>query len=222
VSVRLYVFDLDGTLVDSLRDLAESANLLLARCGASPLEEAVVASMVGDGAATLVARVFAAAGVAAPADALARFLAAYETRLLDHTRTYEGMPAVLRALGAQASMAVLTNKPREATLRILSGLHLDTHFDRDAIVGGDEAFPRKPDPAGLAHLCGRAGISVRDTLMVGDSAVDWRTARAAGTQVCLARYGFGFRGFPSDLLRGDELIIDRPSDLLTLRGPGEA
>src|ERR1700704_5168461 len=91
VGFRLFVFDLDGTLVDSRRDLADSANLLLASAGAPPLSEEAIGHMVGDGAVTLVARVFAVAGVTAPADALARFLAIYDTRLLEHTRPYPGM-----------------------------------------------------------------------------------------------------------------------------------
>ena len=67
-------------------------------------------------------------------------------------------------------------------------------------------------PASL-HLCARAGVSAAETAMVGDSAVDWRTARAVGTHICLARYGFGFREFPRAELRGDEILLDRPADL---------
>ena len=214
MSVRLFVFDLDGTLVDSLRDLADSANALLAQCGARPLGEHEVGAMVGEGAATLVSRAFAAVTLVPPADALARFLAIYDTKLLDHTRVYEGMPAVLEALGARASLAVLTNKPRAATERILDGLRLSRFFAADAIIGGDGPLARKPDPAGLAHLCARAGVSAAEAAMVGDSAVDWRTARAFGARVCLARYGFGFREFPRTELRGDEILLDRPADLI--------
>jgi phosphoglycolate phosphatase len=215
VSIRLFVFDLDGTLVDSLRDLSNSANALLAACGAPPLDEAVIGAMVGDGAATLVARAFSAAGVPPPADALDRFLAIYETKLLDYTCPYEGVPDVLAALAARASLAVLTNKPRAATLRILAGFDLAGFFEDQAIVGGDGPFVRKPDPAALLQLCARARVGAGETMMVGDSAVDWRTARNAGTGICLARYGFGFRGFPEAELREGEHVIDRPVELLS-------
>jgi 2-phosphoglycolate phosphatase len=214
--IRLFVFDLDGTLVDSLRDLADSANALLAACGARPLGEAAIGSMVGDGAATLITRAFAAAGVAPPADALDRFLAIYDTRLLNHTRPYDGIPEVLAALGARASLALLTNKPRGATRRILAGVDLIGCFGEDATVGGDGPFPRKPDPSGLLHLCARAGVRTDAAMLVGDSAIDWRTARNAGTRICLARYGFGFRGFPQAELSAGETVIDAPQDLLQL------
>ena len=218
MTIRLFVFDLDGTLVDSLRDLADSANALLAACGARPLGEAAIGGMVGDGAATLVARAFSAAGVPPPAGALDRFLAIYDAKLLDHTRPYEGIPGVLAALGARTSLAVLTNKPLAATRRILEGLDLARFFDDDAIVGGDGPFSRKPDPAGLLHLCAAAGVGAGEAMMVGDSVVDWRTARQAGTQICLVRYGFGFREFPPAELGGVETVIDRPADLLGLAG----
>jgi phosphoglycolate phosphatase len=214
VTIRLVVFDLDGTLVDSLRDLADSANALLAECGAQPLDESAVGSMVGDGAGTLVARAFAAAGIQKPADALERFLAIYETRLLDHTRAYAGIPETLETLRSRTSLAVLTNKPREATVRILAGLNLAGFFGDGAVIGGDGPFPRKPEPGGLVHLCARAGVSPGAAAMVGDSAVDWRTARSAGTRICLASYGFGFRQFPRGELNGDEQIVEQPADLI--------
>jgi phosphoglycolate phosphatase len=213
---RLYVFDLDGTLIDSLRDIAESANALLETCGARPLPEETIGRMVGDGAATLIARAFAAAGIERPADALDRFLSIYDTRILKHTRAYPKVPEVLKTLSARASLAVLTNKPLRATRLILDGLDLARHFDDDAIVAGDGAFGRKPDPAGLRHLVSRAGVSSSATLLVGDSIVDWRAARNAFTCVCLARYGFGFEGFSVDDLEPADHVIDAPVDLLSL------
>lgn len=213
---HLIVFDLDGTLVDSRRDIAESANALLETCGARPLPEETIGRMVGEGAATLVARAFAAAGMERPADALERFLAIYDGRLLKHTRPYPQMPEVLETLGARAALAVLTNKPLGATRAILAGLGLARHFDEDAIVGGDGPFARKPDPAGLRHLVSRAGVSPSATLLVGDSFVDWRAARNASTGVCLARYGFGFEGFPINELDPADQVIDAPIDLLAL------
>ena len=172
--------------------------------------------MVGDGAATLVARAFAAAGTPPPADALDRFLAIYDTRLLKHTRPYPQIPDVLEALGARTALAVLTNKPLAATRSILSGLGLARYFDEKAIVGGDGPFARKPDPAGLRHLVSRAGIPPSAALLVGDSIVDWRAARNAATGVCLARYGFGFEDFPLDELDSSDRLIDTPGDLLRL------
>jgi len=214
---RLFVFDLDGTLIDSERDIADSANLLLESCGATTLDEEVVAQMVGEGAALLVQRAFAAAGAPAPPDALARFLAIYDARLLDHTRPYEGIANVLEALGRRAALGVLTNKPLAATRRILDGLDLARHFPSDAVIGGDGPFPRKPNPRGLQHLTAQAGATEASTLLVGDSIIDWRTAKQAGTAVCLARYGFGFRNFPvAELVQGVDRLVDAPRDLLAL------
>jgi len=213
VSFDLIVFDLDGTLVDSKRDIAESANATLVECGAAPLAEDAIGRMVGDGAPVLVARAFAAAGSPRPADALDRFLAIYDARLLKHTRPYEGIPELLADLGRRASLAVLTNKPIEATRRILDGLDLTGHFRPGSILGGDGPFPRKPDPSGLRHLMTAAGASSTATVLVGDSVVDWRTAVAASTSVCLARYGFGWEGFPVDELDADAWVADTPGDL---------
>src|SRR5438477_436272 len=118
---RLVVFDLDGTLVDSRRDLTASVNQLIAQRGGRPLPEASVGRMVGDGAATLVSRAFASAGLAIDPDALPRFLAIYDQHLLEHTRPYAGIPEVLSALETRATLAVLTNKPLRATQEILAG-----------------------------------------------------------------------------------------------------
>jgi len=213
---RLFVFDLDGTLIDSRRDIADAANLLLRDCGAEPLPEDRLGRMVGDGAATLVARAFAASGVEQPPDALERFVAIYGRMLLNHTRPYAGIPEVLEALASRAALAVLTNKPLASTRRILAGLELARFFAEDAVIGGDGPFPRKPDPAGLRHLAARAGTAHGDTLLIGDSIIDWRTARAASTSICLARYGFGFEGFPRDQLSEHDRVIDHPAQLAVL------
>jgi phosphoglycolate phosphatase len=213
---RLVVFDLDGTLVDSRRDLANAANLVLEEFGASPLSEAAVGRMVGNGAAALVARAFAASRVPLPSDALDRFLAIYAERLLVHTRAYPGIPEVLEALQPRVALAVLTNKPRGATGEILAGLELARYFEDDAIIGGDGPFPRKPDPAGLRRLVDRAGTSAAETLLVGDSSVDLRTARAARTSICLASYGFGFETVLADEIEPTDCVIDTPFELLAV------
>lgn len=211
----MIVFDLDGTLVDSRRDLAESANELLQESGAVPLAEETIGRMVGDGAATLVSRVFAASGIRQPPDALRRFLSLYNGRLLRFTRPYEGIAEVLADLQPRATLAVLTNKPLAATRSILDGLELSRHFGA-RVVGGDGLFPRKPLPAGLQHLIADAALLPTTTMLVGDSVIDWRTAHAAGAVSCVARYGFGFFGFPVDELTSDDRVIDRPGELLAL------
>jgi phosphoglycolate phosphatase len=214
--LSLVAFDLDGTLVNSRQDIADSANALLIECGGPALSEEQIGKMVGDGAATLVARAFKAAAVAAPPDALARFLNLYDARLLDHTQAYEGTEELLERLRSRVTLAVLTNKPLAATLRILDGLNLSQFFDRALTFGGDGPHPRKPDPAGLLALVGAAGATAATTMLVGDSLADWRTAHAAGTRVCMVRYGFGFENFPADQLVADDLAIDTPAELENL------
>jgi phosphoglycolate phosphatase len=216
VELRLIVFDLDGTLVDSRRDIADAANALLVSCGAEPIPEDGIGRMVGEGAATLVARAFTASGIERPPDALERYLAFYETRLLNHTRPYDGIPAALEALGRRTALAVLTNKPIASTRRILEGLDLARYFPEGAVFGGDGPFPRKPSPAGLRQLTANANANAESTLMVGDSAIDWQTARAARARACLVRYGFGFDSVPVGELGPDDRVIGSPSELLTL------
>ncbi len=210
----LVVFDLDGTLVDSRRDIAESANAALVSFGAEPLPEETIGRMVGDGAPVLIARACAAAGVESTREALTRFLSIYHSRLLTWTRPYDGMIDVLDHLAGRTSLAVLTNKPLAATRGILDGLELTRYFPAAVTLGGDGVFARKPDPSGLRHLMERAGAAAEDTLLVGDSLVDWRTSQAAGTAICLARYGFGWEGFPIAELPADAWLIDRPRELL--------
>ena len=213
--MRLIVFDLDGTLIDSRRDLADAANALIVERGGAPLDVDTVASMVGEGAALLVRRALAAAGVTRDDldAALKRFLELYDERLLAHTRLYDGTRETLDALRARTSLAVLTNKPQRPTERILAGLGIAAHFRW--VIGGDTTHGRKPDPAGLNHVISIADATPDSTIMVGDSAIDLRTARAAGTRVCLVRYGFGFRTAAGHLA-GDELLIDRPAQLVDI------
>ena len=213
-SIALIVFDLDGTLVDSHRDLADAANKMLLEFGATPLAADEITAMVGDGAAMLVRRVLKRGGlvVTDARHALERFLVHYDERLLATTKPYDGMEETLRALRAEGrQLAVLTNKPHRASVRILEGLGLLALFSD--VVGGDTAYGRKPDPAGLLAVVSNANATPAETLFVGDSAVDLATARAAGTAICLARYGFGYR-FKDGDFDGAEMFIDAPRDLV--------
>lgn len=211
MSLALLVFDLDGTLIDSRRDLADAANALIVEHGGSPLPVETIAGMVGEGAARLVRRALAAAGGRLDVERdLPRFLELYDERMLAHTVVYEGTREMLDTAAAQSTLALLTNKPQHHTDAILRGLDLD-HYFRWAI-GGDTAHGRKPDPAGINHLMALAKTTPGCTVLIGDSAVDLRTARAAGTRLCLVRYGFGYQTVGNERAQTD-LVADRPADV---------
>ena len=207
---RLIAFDLDGTLVDSSRDLADSINVLLAERGVAPLPQDDITKMVGEGARTLVGRALAVSGIPDTPDALRRFLTIYDTRLLKHTRPYDGLPDVVRAARAHARVALLTNKPLAASEKVLAGLGLRDLFDD--VIGGDGPYRRKPDPAGLRALMERAGAAPADTLMVGDSRIDYETAASASTKCCLAAYGFSHHSLEG-ISTGDAWVVSDASEL---------
>jgi phosphoglycolate phosphatase len=183
----LAVFDLDGTLVDSLDDLHASVNHALRSLGLPARSRAEVRGYVGEGARTLLERaVEPSEHLVEPA--LAAWRAHYEAHCLDRTRSFPGIAALLA--GARCPLAVLTNKPGALARRILDGLDLLPRFA--AVVGGDEA-PRKPDPAGLLGILARAGASPAEAVLVGDSRHDVATARAAGVRMIAVTWGLGTR-----------------------------
>jgi phosphoglycolate phosphatase len=208
---RLIVFDLDGTLIDSRQDLADSANALIIERGGRPLPDREIVRMVGEGAALLVRRALAAAGLPWDESSVARFLDLYDERLLRTTKPYAGVVDALAALADWAVIAVLTNKPIAPATRLIESLGL-ARFTR-TVVGGDGPFPRKPDPSSLRHLMTAHHAAPAQTVLVGDSRVDFDTARAAGAHVCLARYGFGYEQFPLSQLTGDEGLVDEPAQI---------
>jgi phosphoglycolate phosphatase len=203
---RLAVFDLDGTLVDSLDDLHASVSHALATVGLPPRTRAEVRGYVGEGARVLLAR------AVAPQDellepALAAWRRHYETHCLDRTVAYPDIPALLA--GAGRVLAVHTNKPGAMARKILAGLGLLPRFAE--VVGGDDA-PRKPDPAGLLGIMARTGATSAETVFVGDSRHDVETARAAGVEVVAVTWGLGSR---ADLVAaGATRFVERTSDLV--------
>jgi len=216
VSFRHFVFDLDGTLIDSRQDLADAANALLAQHEAPPLPVPDVVAMVGEGARTLVDRVLRRAGLSVDLDAaLAAFLEAYDVRLANHTRAYAGIRAALEALtDAGCRLSVLTNKPQQATDRVLEALDLRAPFA--AVLGGDTLLGRKPEPGGLLTLVTGAGIPATETVMVGDSWVDVHTAAAAGVDACLVTWGFGYVGVDAATRTAVRWHVHLPDELITL------
>ena len=205
MTARLAILDLDGTLLDTLDDLAAAVNAALAEVGLPPRAAGEVRGFVGEGARRLLER-----AVAPRAELLEPALAAwwrhYEAHCLDATRPYPGIPGVLA--GAGRRLAVHTNKPGALARKILAGLGLLDRFA--AVVGGDEA-PRKPDPAGTLTLVERMGATPASTVFIGDSRVDLMTARAAGIPAVAVTWGFASRAELATA--GATRWADRPADL---------
>jgi phosphoglycolate phosphatase len=204
---RLAIFDLDGTLVDSLDDLHASVSHALRAVGLPLRSREEVHGYVGEGARMLLER-----AVAPRTDllepALAAWRAHYEVHCLDHTRLYPGLEPLLA--GAGRVLAVHTNKPGAMARRILAGLGVLPRFA--AVTGGDEA-PRKPDPAGAREIMAGAGASPAETVFVGDSRVDLATARAAGVAFVAVTWGFASRAELASA--GATVFVERVDDLRT-------
>jgi phosphoglycolate phosphatase len=212
---RLLVFDLDGTLVDSSRDIAASVNAALARVapGTAAIPLDAILSYVGEGARLLVERSLRHSGLGLSADqVLTVYLECYAERLLDTTRLYPGVAEALEAL-AGTTLAVLTNKPGDLSRAILKGLGVAGRFAR--VRGAGDVPSRKPDPAGLLGLMAEVSAMASETWMVGDSATDVDVARAAGVRVAGVTWGF----HPGALrAAGPDRLIDDPRELALLAG----
>jgi phosphoglycolate phosphatase len=192
--VDAIAFDLDGTLVDSIGDLAHALNATLAGDGCAPLATATIRDLVGKGIPHLARRAYALARGEAPGDdeleaIVARYFAHYEATLGERSAPYPGVVEGLERLRAAAMpLAIVTNKATRFVQPHLERASFGDWFD--AIVGGDDAPAKKPDPAPLALAAARLGVDVRRMLMVGDSANDVACARAAGAPVVAVSYGY--------------------------------
>jgi len=182
------VFDLDGTLIDSRRDITTAVNRTRERYDLPPLALEEVVGMVGEGARLLVERAFPELPADRLDEALVLYLAAYREVCLDETRPYPGVPEMLAALAERYPMALLSNKGEELSRLILAGVGLDPWFRE--VLGGDSLPTRKPDPAGLRLLADRLGTPVDRLLLVGDTPIDAETAYAAGCPFALVEWGF--------------------------------
>ena len=199
MNCELLIFDLDGTLVDSAPDLRIAVNRVLAVQGGDPLDLAQIRRMVGDGAAQLLARAFAARNLTAadPDAALRQFFAAYAADPTANTVLYADVSETLAALQRRGiPMAVCTNKPEAPARIVLERLGIATYFRE--VVGGDTHPFRKPDPRMLEGLLRSFGVPAGRALMVGDSEVDAATAQAARVPFALMTYGYR-RGSAQDI-----------------------
>jgi len=217
--IRLLVFDLDGTLIDSRLDLIHSVNATLRHIGRPQLDGDVIASYVGDGAPALIRRALGGdEDDGLHRTALEYFLGYYRLHKLDHTTVYEGIPEVLAQLGQpsnglQREMAVLSNKPVHPSRDIVHAMGLGDYFV--SIYGGNSFPTKKPDPQGIQTILQETGIAAAETLMIGDSSIDVLTGRNAGLWTCGVTYGFAphsLEEVPPDVL------VETPRELGELLG----
>ncbi|HKQ87148.1 MAG TPA: HAD-IA family hydrolase [Candidatus Acidoferrales bacterium] len=206
--VRLLIFDLDGTLIDSRLDLVHSVNATLDHLGRPLLPHETIESYVGNGVAALIHRALGPGDAEEEAKhAQEFFLAYYRAHMLDNTVLYPGVREALDALRGR-SMAVLTNKPVRFSEEILNGLDAARYFR--FVYGGNSFSCKKPDPVGVQTLLRDLGASTNEAMMVGDSGVDVRTARNAGIWSCGVTYGLGLESMRAD---PPDLMLDTLADL---------
>jgi phosphoglycolate phosphatase len=208
----LLIFDLDGTLVDSKKDLTASVNHIRHQFELPTLTEDEIAAFIGDGALMLIRRALGTKATEVNVQAgLQMFLAYYRAHMLDCTSLYPGVHETLERLADVSRLAVLTNKPVHFSCAMLDGLGIYKHFA--AVYGGNSFDKKKPDPVGIFQILSDTKGHRERTWMIGDSAVDVLTGRNASVKTCGGTYGYAtetFKEVPPDFL------IDHFSDLEAL------
>jgi phosphoglycolate phosphatase len=214
---RAVLFDLDGTLLDTLQDIADATNEALCQSGFPPHELEAYKYMVGEGRKALARHALPEGyrDAVTVSHMVARIDEEYSRRWVDHTRPYPGISGLLDGLTARnIRMAVLSNKAQDFTGISVSSMLAQWHFD--VVIGASESMPLKPDPAAALMIARRLDILPAEFIYLGDSGIDMKTATAAGMYPVGALWGFR----PADelLLSGAKTIIKQPAELLGLLG----
>jgi phosphoglycolate phosphatase len=217
-STRAVIFDLDGTLVDSLPDIAWHLNAALADAGLATYTDAQIRRWVGGGAAQLVASAVEAranrtASDPGVDDVLARFRTHYRAAPYARTTVFAGLGEALDAIGVKRQLAILSNKPHDLVVTISEALLARWAFRE--IIGEKSGTPRKPDPTALLAIAGALGVAPAACVLVGDSEIDVATARAAGMPSVAVTWGL----CDPDVLADATHIVTTPSELAGLFGP---
>jgi len=213
--IKLVIFDLDGTLLDTLSDLTAAVNASLSAYGFPPRTREEVQQFVGNGVSKLLERALPAVAhpFSDPAQLRARFETYYDAHLWDATTVYPGMDELLSALQARGvQMAVASNKYQSATERLIEHFFPSVRFA--AVCGQQDRRPRKPHPQIVEDILKETAVTPQETLCVGDSAVDMQTARNAGVRACGVTWGFRLR----EELKKEEpaWIVDTPQQILEI------
>ncbi|MGW8272030.1 MAG: HAD family hydrolase [Thermodesulfovibrionales bacterium] len=211
--VKLIIFDLDGTLVDSSEDITNAINYATEGIGLPVFSAAQIIDLVGEGISRLIEKILPPHLAARKEEVLARFLAHYSAHLTDHTRPYPGVGETLARLNSSLKV-VLSNKREDFSRRVLQGTCLLKYFD--TVVGSDTFGERKPSPLSVSAVLEKFGLHQVDAVIIGDSEVDILTGKRAG--VCTIAVSYGYRS--KEALIGADYVIDRIEELVPLLEEG--
>ena len=209
--ISLFVYDFDGTLVDTFEDIASSVNLTLAEMNLRSLQRETIRGNIGSGVVNLMTRSLTGSGCNNIETAVSLFREHYNRHLLDQTKLYPNGRAVVEHF-SNKKHAILSNKPISFIEKILKALNFLSPFD--SILGGDSLKEQKPNPIGLQFLMKKFNYPAKEVLMIGDSAIDVKTGKYAGVITCGVTYGLGDPGFLRD--SKPDYLIDNLSNLKSL------
>ena len=196
-NIRTLLFDLDGTLVDSRRDLSNAVNYALESVGEPRQREEEIVPHVGNGLRVLLSEVMGPVPDDTLEKAIQSFSIYYDQHCIDHTILYEGVKAVMFELSRDRKIGVVTNKPESFSRKIIE--HLGLSRVVNVVVGGDSLPEKKPHPAPVLKAIRDLGAAVPTTLILGDGVQDIQAGQSAGILTGIARYGYGFRSESLDL-----------------------